>query len=218
MDRLKPKSLSNIESRMQDLDRDSLRYKILESVKNFKTSWIDLGQSLYSAWKDKLYKEWGYQSFDSYSAKELGVRKQTALKLLRSYYFLEKEEPGYLAKSYLDTADARSVPNYEAVDALRLAKNKKILDAADYAGIKKDIFEKGKDAREIKKDLTALIRQREELSPEEAREKRKLASVKRCISVLKSLKRDLQEAKFISTPVLKEIEALINRLDSEITA
>ena len=216
MDRVKTKSLSNIEERMQGLDENSLRYSVLGSVKSFKTSWIELGQTLYSVWKDKLYKGWGYQNFDTYTAKELGIRKQTAMKLLRSYYFLEKEEPAYLSSGYLDSADAKTVPTYESIDVLRLAKAKKVLDSDDYTDIKKKIFEKGKDAREIKKELTALIRQRQELSPDEARQNRKLASVKRCISVLKSLKRDLEEAKLVSVPILKEIETLIGRLDSEI--
>jgi len=210
------KSLDNIEQKMRDLDQNSLRYRILESVKNFKTSWVDLGQSLYSVWKDKLYKGWGYQNFDNYAAKELGIRKQTAMKLLRSYYFLEKEEPGYLKSDYLDNAKANAVPTYESIDALRMAKNKKVLGQEDYASIKKDVFEKGKDVREIKRDLTSLIRQREELSPEEAREKRKITSVKRTVSLLKTLKRDLGDAKLLPVSILKEIEDLICRLDSEI--
>ena len=216
MDKPVNRTLENIEQRMQGLEQGSLRYRVLENVKNFKTSWVELGQALYSVWKDKLYKEWGYQNFDTYAARELGVRKQTAMKLLRSYYFLEKEEPLYLKKDYLQTAEASSIPTYESIDALRLAKNKKILDADDYADIKNKVFQKGQDAREIKRDLTALMRQRQELDPEEAREKRKLVSLKRFISVLKSLKRDLEEAKLLPLSILKEAEDLIQKLELEI--
>lgn len=216
INRLKSKTLENIEQRMQGIEQGTLRYQVLENVKNFKTSWVELGQVLYSVWKDKLYKEWGYQNFDTYAAKELGVRKQTAMKLLRSYYFLEKEEPGYLKKDYLESADANNIPTYESIDALRLAKNKKILDDSDYADIKHRVFQKGQDAREIKRDLTLLMRQREELDPEEAREKRKLSSLKRFVSVLKSLKRDLGEAKLVPVSILNEAEDLIRKLEAEI--
>ena len=82
------KSLQNIEEKMKGLDENSLRYHILESAKSFKTSWVELGRSLYSVWKDKLYKEWGYSTMDAYTGKEIGIRKQTAMKLLKSYYFL----------------------------------------------------------------------------------------------------------------------------------
>jgi hypothetical protein len=216
MPALKTRSLREIEERMQGVDESSLRYKVLESVKNFKTSWIELGQVLYSVWKDKLYKEWGYVNFDTYSSKELGIRKQTAMKLLKSYYFLEKEEPGYLQKDYVQSTDAVLIPQMESVNMLRLAKNKKILDEHDYHSLKKQIFEKGKDAAEVRKELTSLIRQREELSPEEAWEKRKLASVKRLLSVLKSLRQELEEAKLTSANILKEISVLIKRIEAEI--
>jgi len=216
MDRLKPKSVEGIEQKMRGMDENSLRYKILENVKNFKMSWIGLGQTLYSVWKDKLYREWGYQQFDTYTSRELGIRQQTAMKLLRSYYFLEKEGPEYLKKGYTESSDAAVVPTYEAVDALRMAKNKKVLVEADYNDIKKSIFEKGKDARDVKKEITALIRQRQELDPEDARQNKKIASVRRFVSVLKSLKRDLEENKLLPVQIIKEAEALINKLEAQI--
>jgi len=216
MEALKTKSIEKIEQRMQGMDESSLRYRILVSVKNFKTSWIDLGQALYSVWKDKTYKEWGYNTFEAYTSREIGIKKQTAMKLLKSYYFLEKEEPAYLKKDYRETADAAAVPSLESVDVLRLAKNKKTLDGDDYAHLKKDIFEKGKDAREVKKDLALLIRQREELEPEEAREKRKLATVKRFLSILKSLKEELETAKFLPFPLIKEADNLLKKIQAEI--
>ena len=93
MEGQKPKSLRNIEDKMASLEEGSLRYHVLESAKNFKSSWIELGRSLYSVYKDKLYKAWGFNTFDAYTLKEIGIKKPTAMKLLRSYYFLEKEEP-----------------------------------------------------------------------------------------------------------------------------
>jgi hypothetical protein len=217
MQTLKTKSLQEVEQRMQGIDAKSLRYRILESVKNFKTSWIDLGQCLYTVWKDKMYKEWGYSSFDIYTAREIGIKKQTAMKLLRSYYFLEKEEPRYLNKDYSQATDAASVPSLESIDVLRLAKAKKALDEGDYVRIKKDIFEKGKEAREVRKDLTALIRQRRELEPEEAWEKRRLATIKRFLSVLKTLKNELEDAKLLSASLLKEVDDLIKKLEAVVS-
>jgi len=211
------KSLERIEEKMEGLENDSVRHRILESVKNFKTSWIELGQALYSVWRDKLYKQWGYSKFDYYTSKEIGIKKQTAMKLLRSYYFLEKEEPAYLDKGYTKEADAAKLPNYEAVDVLRMAKNKKTLDYDDYRHMKKNVFEKGKDAAEVKKELTSLIKEREELEPEEAREKRKQASLKRMVSTLKNLKRDVETLKFLPASTLKEIDSLISKIEREIS-
>ncbi len=195
---------------------EEIRAHTLQCAKNFKTSWVELGRALYAVSKDKLYRNWGYTTFDAFVTKEINIRKLTAMKLLRSYYFLEKEEPQYLKDEYEETADASSVPSYEAIDVLRLAKNKKTLDNADYQKFKASVLQKGKDAREVKKDLTALIRQREELSPEDAREKRKESSVKRLLTVLRSLKTEIETSRILPHSILKDVKSLIDRLEVEI--
>lgn len=216
MNAIKTKSLEGIEQKMESLDQNSLRYRVLQSAKNFKTSWIELGQALYSVWKDKHYKGWGYGKFEIYTAREIGIKKNTAMKLLRSYYFLEKEEPNYLSSDYSASVDAASVPTYETIDVLRLAKNKKDLDQDDYTELKREALEKGKDAREVRKDLTALIRQRKELDPQEAWEKRKFATVKRFVSTLKSLKEEIATAKLLPASLIKEATDLIRKLEAEL--
>jgi len=216
MDIPKSRSLKGIEEKMQGLDSSSLRYHILESAKNFKTSWVELGRALYTVHKDKLYKEWGYSSFDNYASREIGVRKQTALKLLRSYYFLEKEEPAYLKEDYVTEAKAAVIPGYESIDLLRLARNKKNLDEEDYRRLKKEIFQDGRDHREIKKDLTLLMRQREELEPEEARQKKRLATIRRFLGTLRSLYREMETAKIVPAVLIQETASLIKKLEGEI--
>lgn len=213
MTEVKTKSLKNIEEKMEGLDAGSLRYHILESAKNFKSSWIELGRSLYSVWKDKMYKEWGYVNFDVYVSREIGIRKQTAMKLLKSYYFLEKEEPQYLKTDYAGSAAAAQIPSYESVDILRQAKNKKALDEDDYNNLKKEIFEKGKDAQELKKNLGVIIRQRQELEPEEAQEKRKLATLRRLLGQLRMLKQEAQLLKMLPMPLIKELEEMIKKIE-----
>jgi len=213
----KTKSLQDIEVKMQGLDVNSMRYQVLKSARDFKTSWISLGRVLYGVWKDKLYKDWGYNTFESYTAREIGIRKQTAMKLLRSYYFLEQEEPNYLQQDYMESCDAALVPTYESIDVLRMAKNRKTIDEGDYVNLKREIFEKGKDAREIKKELTALIRQRSDLGPEQERQKSRMATVKRFLSTLKSLKNEIETLKFLPSPIVKEAAALIRKLEAEIS-
>ncbi len=213
----KSKSLQNLEERMKNMDTESLRYHILESAKNFKTSWVELGRALYTVWKDKMYKEWGYSSLDAFTAKEMGIKKQTAMKLLRSYYFLEKEEPRYLKPDFLQAQEASKVPSYESIDLLRMAKNKKILDQDDYANIKKEIFDDGFDTMQVRRDLTSLIRQRQELDPEEAHQKRKMATVKRLLTTLKSLKKEAELLKLLPAGLIKETASLISHIESEVS-
>jgi len=213
---MKTKSLKNIESAMEELDASSMRHKVLQAAKDFKTSWIDLGQALYSVWKDKLYKNWGYAQFDTYTAKEIGIKKPTALKLLRSYYFLEREEPRYLRREYNAEADTNTLPSYEAIDLLRRAGAKKTIDKEDYNRIKTNIFERGKDARDVKKDLTSLIREREELEPEEARKKKRTALIKRFLGSLKAIKTEVAISKMLPMQIIKDADKLIAKLESEL--
>ncbi len=216
MTKLTTKSLAGIERRMEESGGDPIRRRILECAKNFKTSWIDLGQALYSAWKDKPYRQWGYMTFEAYTAKEIGIKRPTAMKLLKSYYFLEKEEPVLLQKERSEDADAAAVPSYESVNLLRLAKNKKTLDDDDYRALKRDVFQGGKDAGDVRKSLTSIMRQREELDPEEARLKRRTAMLKRFIATLKALKTEAELAKMLPQAILKEASQLIAKLESEI--
>ena len=202
---------------MVNIDNDSLRQHALQCAKNFKTSWVDLGRVLYSVWKDKHYRNWGYSTFDAYTSKEINIRKLTAIKLLRSYYFLEKEEPQYLKEEYVESADAATVPTYESIDVLRLAKNKKALDEADYNNLRKNVFTKGKDVREIKHDLTALMKHREELTPDEAWAKKRESNLKRLLTVLKSLKKEIEISKILPQTTLKEIASLIGKIEAQIT-
>lgn len=212
---LKTKSLERLESRMEGVEAGSVRYQALQCAKNFKTSWVELGQVLYSIWKDKSYKEWGYMTFEAYTAKEVGIKKQTAMKLLKSYYFLEKEEPAYLTREYAETANAAALPSYETVNILRLAKDNEAVDKSEYHRLKKEVFEKGREPGEIKKDLTALIRQRQELDPEEAREKKRTTTIRRFIGTLKSLKVELEASKMVSAAVIREVASLIRKIEAE---
>jgi len=212
----KPRSLESIEEKMDSTPGDGIRHQVLQGAKSFKTSWIELGQMLYSVWKDKLYKEWGYTTFDAYTAKEIGIKKQTAVKLLRSYYFLEKEEPKYLAEDYVKEVAPAKLPTYEAVDVLRLASQKKDIDKEDYENLRSNVLEKGKDAREIKKDLTQMMKQREELDPEEARLKKRSALVRRFVGILRSIKEEIRISKMLPMQIVKDTEKLINELESNL--
>lgn len=215
IDAVKTKSLRNLEEKIAQAGGDSLRCHILESARNFKTSWIDLGRALHAVWSDKLYKGWGYSTFEIYTSKEIGIRTQTAMKLLKSYYFLEKEAPQYLTKEYSGTETAAAIPGYESVDLLRRAKNKDILDAQDYVRMKKEVFENGRDERAVKQDLTALIQQRREIEPEEAYRQKRASVVRRLLGTLKTIQREAQMSKMLPAPLIQEMSRLIKKLEAE---
>lgn len=195
---------------------DLLREQTLHHAKDFKNSWVKLGQALYSIYSDKIYKLWGYEKFEYYTEKEIGLKRQVAMKLLKTYYFLEHEEPEYLKDEYRETAQPAVVPSYETVNVLRLAKKNKDIPASEYKKLKIDVFEKGKDAAVIRKDLTALIRQREELDPDEERQKRNTSAVRRLLTAFRSFKKDMEVLKLLPPNLLKQTEDVMLKLEMEI--
>lgn len=106
-----------IQERLEELPEGSLRRKVLESARRFKSSWLELGRMLSEVRRDGLWREWGYKSFDAYCAKELFIRKQTADKLTMSYGFIERHEPA-LARG----EGPRPAPSFEVIEVLSRAE------------------------------------------------------------------------------------------------
>jgi hypothetical protein len=213
------KAMQNIDEKLSEIaGGDPAREHVLVCAKQFKTSWVELGRALYAVWKDKLYRNWGYGDFDAYTSKEIGIKKNTSMKLLKSYYFLEKEEPQFLSQyqQAAEQGDQARLPGLESIDLLRKAKEGKQLDTDDYQNLKEAVL-KGKEDTEVKKELTSLIRQREELEPEEAWERKRGAVIRRFVGTLRSLSDELKSSKIVSAQLIKETEALLRKLESEIS-
>ncbi len=200
----KSKSLQDIELRMETLDPSSFRYKVLDSAKGFKSSWVELGQYLFTVYKDKLYKEWGYLTFEAYSSKEIGIRQPTALKLLRSYSFLEKEEPAYLK-------NPTQIPSYEAVNALRLAKQSERIPEDDYDALREEVLDNAREENEVKKKIRYILKANPKPLSSEEKEDKKDASLRRILSSLRNAKSELEALSF-PNKILKNIDQAIDLL------
>lgn len=199
-----------------DMVGDTLRDQVLGYSKDFKTSWINLGRHLYAIWQDKLFYGWGFEKFEHYTEDELGLKKQLCQKLLKTYLFVEENEPQYLDVDFKESRDAVNVPNYDAVDVLRLARSKRELSRDDYAMLKAEVFDKGKDASVVRKELTAMMKERKEVDPEEERDNRNEAAIKKLLGALGVFKKDMEALKLISKDVLDEAEGLMKKLKDQI--
>jgi len=199
-----------------DVIGDVLRNQLLDYSKDFKTSWIGLGQSLYAVWEDKLYHGWGFEKFEDYTEGELGLQKNVAMKLLKTYLFIEQHEPDYLTDDFKLDRDALQVPGCEEVNVLRMARNKKELNKDDYFQLKKAVFEKGCSAAEARKELTAIMKERKPIDPEEEREQRHESSIRKLLSSLKMFKKDMEALKLIPHEIIEEAKGLIGHLETEL--
>jgi hypothetical protein len=191
-----------------------LRTHIARHAKDFKLSWVQLAQGLYGVWRDKLYQVWEFEKFEDYCTKELGLKKPLALKLVKTYFFVEQEEPVYLKKEFAETRETANIPGYEGLDVLRLARSHKELTREDYTKLRKDVFEKGREASSVRKDLTAIIKERRAVDPKQEREDRHRQSVRRLVAALKSFKKDMETLKLASPEIVEEAQVLLNRLEN----
>lgn len=207
---MKNRSIDRLESQMGSVTPGSLRYQVLEAAKQFKSSWIELGQYLHSVNKDKLYKDWGHSTFELYCAKEIGIRQNTAVKLLRSYSFLEKEEPSFLkAHNESERHQPTELPSYESVNALRLAKQSERLAPKDYEALRTEVLEKGGEPDEVRKKIKYLLKpveQKELPQPE-----RKNLAAKKMTTYIESALTEFSNLGF-PNKMLKKFEELLDLL------
>lgn len=208
----KTKALQNIERQMGELDPASFRYRVLDAARGFKSSWIELGQLLYSVSKDKKYRDWDYLTFEAYCEKEVGIKQATAVKMLKSYYFLEREEPAFLKEASSEGRPPAKIPGFESVNALRAAKESERLTPRQYEDLRQDVLESPKEEGEIKKKIRYVLKSTgpNRSAKDEAAEK-KTAAVKRLLSNLQGVKTQINELDF-PPKVLKQIDALIDLL------
>jgi hypothetical protein len=212
----KTKAISHIEEKMEETDQASLRYQTLQSARRFKTSWIELGQYLQTVWRDKHYKSWGYTSFESYCSKEIAIKHSTALKLLRSYYFLEREEPSFLKARLNETEKVVKLPSCDSVDILRLAKDKKGLAEKDYKTLRYKVLDKGEEAKEVRSELKSILDSYPEAESEDGKRKKQQVTVKRLLGTLKNLRTEIEDSGILSKKIAREIDHLIAKIESEL--
>lgn len=209
---MKPKSITDIEQKMGSMSPDSFRYRVLDAAKSFKSSWIELGQFLFTVYKDKLYKDWGYLTFEAYCAKEIGIRQNTALKLLKSYSFLEKEEPQFVKPEFLENKKPDSIPSYEAVNALRLAHENEDISEGEYENIRRDVLEDIKEDAEVKKKIKYILKAGPKSGEEGAPAQDKAAAFKRLLQYLENYKNSLSTLE-VPTKISKKLDELIDVLE-----
>ena len=202
-------------TKMDNITAGHLRVQLAEHAKDFKTSWVFLGQGLYAVWRDKLFHGWGFEKFEDYAAADLGIKKPLAMKLVKTYFFVEQEEPAYLKKEFSGVREAPVVPGYESLDVLRLARRNNQVNREDYVKLRKQVFEKGRDASAVRKDLTAIIKERKKVDPDEQREDRHHKSIRRFVNALKSFRKDAETLALIDPDIARGADDLLAKIEEK---
>ena len=204
--------LGQSDSLKTSIGSEEARNAVLDATRDFKSSWRNLAKALQVVWNEKHYIKWGYETFDQYTAKEVNIRKNTAMKLIRSYVFLKKEGDLYLQSE--SGADNKKEEPVSLDTISTLQKAKKNLDDNGYRKIKKELLDEGRDHQTVKKDLTALMsKQRKALDPEKERTRSANFAIHRFLAVLRSFKREIDTLQILPGAVAEEIDSLVKKIE-----
>lgn len=194
---------------------EQLRSKALETVKRHKASWIELGQYLVTINKDKLYKTWGFLAFDAYCKKELHINPATAAKMLKSYSFLEKEEPRIVATEFPQTENPRAIPNYESVNLLRLAKENKNITTQEFAGLREAVLNEAREPKDVRARVKEILSDKDERDEVEVRRAHRNTVIKRLVTMLAGARREFESENLLPDYLLKQMSELAKKLEDQ---
>jgi hypothetical protein len=201
----KSKGETVIERIMQELDPGSERYQVLAIAKRFKSSWVELGEQLIQVNSRGLFRQWGYDSFEDYCAREVRIRKPTAQKLTQAYHYLEKEEPELLARH----TELKPLPDFRSVDLLRQAREEREFSEEEYAELRRAVVEEDRSHPTVLKRFKEVATSRED-GPDQVQ------LLRSGLSAARRLETIIDQLDQVSTEQRQMVGDLILQLEREI--
>jgi hypothetical protein len=191
-----------IEQLMRELDPSSPRYLVLATARQFKSSWVELGEQLMKVKNQGEFQGWGYESFDDYCSKEIRIRKETARKLTLAYRYLEQEEPELISAE----RRLQPLPDYRAIDLLRQAREEQGFSDDEYAQLRESVIENERSLPTLQKQFreVAHIHNPPETDP--------LKQVRSALATARRLNSQLDEMEKFSPDRQKELHGLMDEL------
>ncbi|HSI05565.1 MAG: hypothetical protein ACAI38_01030 [Myxococcota bacterium] len=157
MERRRSRGEAEIEALLAKLPPGSDRHACLSAARDFKASWVALGDRLTKLRETGQYAQWGYKTFEAYVRNELRMKPDTANKLTRSYSFLRDHEPEALSAPI-----ARELPPLDVVDLLSRAREKAKVSDEQFDNIRHEAF----DADEGPMTRSEVMKRFREIDPD----------------------------------------------------
>ncbi|MCD8352562.1 MAG: hypothetical protein LUC93_18320 [Planctomycetaceae bacterium] len=157
---LVPQSVRKVDARMEKLTPGTLRWQVLDALRRFRASWVELGRFLNDVAYGGDYKEWGYDDMEVYCARELGLKKPTVQKLMVSFNYMRKYESGRLESLETDPDATTTVPDYQTVELLDRVRRQEVVPPDEVDELHRRAFD-GPDTDsepEFRKELRAMLK------------------------------------------------------------
>jgi hypothetical protein len=207
-------TLRRIDERLQELDPQSLRYRVLVSLRRFRASWVELGRLLSEVQVGGDYKEWGYDDFEVYCAGELGLKKPTVKKLINSYRYMQRSVPERLHAwdEYDGQGTPPEMPEYQTVDLVRQAQEREDLDEDQKQHFHRLAFDEGAEETALRKEIRGAISAADEGADDATvQRRRELADIKRTCQVLR---RKLADSRCVPEGLRERFDRLLAELQA----
>jgi hypothetical protein len=199
----------HLETIMQQLDPSSERYRVLDVARRFKSSWVELGEELLRVNSENLFRQWGYDSFQDYCAREIRIKQPTAQKLTRAYNYLAKEEPELLSRGN----ELKPLPDYRTIDLLRQAREEEKFSGDQYAELRRAALEEERSHPTIRKQFREMAAAN---CNDPAADH--LQSCRAALAAARRLADRLQPIEALAAPYQDTLRALISLLEDQSAA
>jgi hypothetical protein len=199
------------------LDPESLRYRVLVSLRRFRSSWVELGRLLTEVAYGGDYKEWGYDDFEVYCARELGLKRPTVKKLMVSYNYMRSHEPDRLARTADADADdeGAAVPDYQTVELLHRARQREALPEEEMDALHRAAFEEEAEETDLRKRIRERLRAPagEDAGGVEAANLRRRREIDSVLRTARQLREKLVRARAVPAGLRERFEQLLVELE-----
>lgn len=156
--------LSRIDNQMEGLEPGSTRYLALSALRVFRSTWVELGKLLTDVAYGGDYKEWGYEDFEVYCARELGLKKPTVKKLMVSYNYMKSYAPERLET--VEGEDGYDVPDYQTVELLKKAREREDIAESEKEELHRMAFDGTGDEGVLRKEIRQRMKPVEQVAPD----------------------------------------------------
>lgn len=150
------------------------------------------------------YKEWDYDDFEAYCAKELGLKKATVQKLMVSYNYMKKHQASKL--DALEKGESVSMPSFETVSLLDKVHRRESLDDETMNDLKFQAFSKPiSEASEA--EIKKRLRVKKEVDP-------LLAEKASVLRAARTLRKEMSRSHFVPDGLRERIEEPLVELEA----
>lgn len=206
-------AINRIDKQLEKLDGESIRAKVLLAVRRFRSSWVDLGRLLNEVAYGGDYKEWGYDDFEIYCARELGLKKPTVRKLMVSYNYMREYEPKRLQRFEEADADNETptVPDYQTVELLHRARETGEIDDASQNRLHTLAFSGEEDETFLRKEIRDCLHpERAEGAGEDFQRRKEMHEILR---TARTLRKKLMQTTLVPDELKERCEAVLVELE-----